>query len=161
MPEPEPGLVIRYDYLWADEAAAGRDQGKDRPACLVAASDSPIRPRFVVILPITHSPPTGATARCRDGSYSYSQHHAGSCSHHGGVAVWLDGTSTSGSSPPAGATVAACGIERWAVKTLQDRPSLLPAQATTLHFLVTRPALLDPTTPGCRSSGTSRSSPPP
>ncbi len=62
MPEPEPGLVIRYDYLWADEAAAGRDQGKDRPACLVAASDSPIRPRFVVILPITHSPPTGATA---------------------------------------------------------------------------------------------------
>jgi len=59
--EPRPGLVVRYDYLWADEAAAGRDQGKDRPACLVAASDSAIRPRFVVILPITHSEPTGAT----------------------------------------------------------------------------------------------------
>jgi hypothetical protein len=62
LPEPKPGLVIRYDYLWADEAAAGRDQGKNRPACLVAASDSAIRPRFVVILPITHSAPTGATA---------------------------------------------------------------------------------------------------
>lgn len=49
--------MIRYDYLWSHEAAAGRDQGKDRPACLVAASDSTVRPRFVVILPITHSPP--------------------------------------------------------------------------------------------------------
>ena len=56
-PEPQPGLVIRYDYLWAHEAAAGREQGKDRPACLVAASDSSTNPRFVVILPITHTRP--------------------------------------------------------------------------------------------------------
>jgi hypothetical protein len=33
-----------------------------------------------------------------------------------------------------------CGTERWTVKTLQDRPSLLPVQATTINFLVTRPA---------------------
>ncbi len=57
LPEPKPGLVIRYDYLWTHEAAAGRDQGKERPACLVAASDSAAVPRFVVILPITHTPP--------------------------------------------------------------------------------------------------------
>jgi hypothetical protein len=50
-------LVIRYDYLWFREAAAGRDQGKERPACLVAAMDSVAAPRFVVILPITHTPP--------------------------------------------------------------------------------------------------------
>ncbi|MFJ9413329.1 DUF3761 domain-containing protein [Streptomyces sp. NPDC101227] len=31
---------------------------------------------------------SGATARCRDGSLSYSAHHQGTCSHHGGVAVW-------------------------------------------------------------------------
>lgn len=61
LPEPKPGLVIRYDYLWSREAAAGRDQGKERPACLVAASDSSLRPRFVVILPITHSPPDDDT----------------------------------------------------------------------------------------------------
>ncbi len=59
--EPKPGLVVRYDYQWTREAAAGRDQGKDRPACLVAASDSVTRPRFVVILPITHTVPTGDT----------------------------------------------------------------------------------------------------
>src|SRR5437899_6848231 len=34
--------------------------------------------------------PTGATARCRDGTYSFSRHHSGTCSHHGGVAMWLD-----------------------------------------------------------------------
>jgi Protein of unknown function (DUF3761) len=33
--------------------------------------------------------PDGATARCRDGSYSFSRHHRGTCSHHGGVAQWL------------------------------------------------------------------------
>jgi hypothetical protein len=33
-----------------------------------------------------------------------------------------------------------CGVERWAVKTLQDRPKLLRPQKTTIHFLITRPA---------------------
>lgn len=35
------------------------------------------------------SVPQGATAQCRDGSYSFSQHKRGTCSHHGGVAKWL------------------------------------------------------------------------
>jgi hypothetical protein len=33
--------------------------------------------------------PEGATAKCRDGTYSFSEHHSGTCSHHGGVASWL------------------------------------------------------------------------
>jgi hypothetical protein len=33
--------------------------------------------------------PSGATAKCRDGTYSYSQHASGTCSHHGGVARWI------------------------------------------------------------------------
>lgn len=61
LPDPKPGLVIRYDYLWADDAAAGRDHGKERPACLIAAMDAAASPRFVVILPITHAPPAGTT----------------------------------------------------------------------------------------------------
>jgi hypothetical protein len=32
--------------------------------------------------------PTGASARCRDGTYSFSQSRRGTCSHHGGVAEW-------------------------------------------------------------------------
>jgi len=34
--------------------------------------------------------PAGATAQCRDGTYSFSRNHRGTCSHHGGVARWLD-----------------------------------------------------------------------
>lgn len=33
--------------------------------------------------------PAGATAQCSDGTYSFSQHRQGTCSHHGGVAKWL------------------------------------------------------------------------
>jgi len=43
------------------------------------------------------SAPVGATARCRDGSYSYATHHRGACSHHGGVAAWLDGSGSASS----------------------------------------------------------------
>jgi uncharacterized protein YgiM (DUF1202 family) len=35
------------------------------------------------------SKPAGASARCRDGSYSFSRHRSGTCSHHGGVAEWF------------------------------------------------------------------------
>jgi hypothetical protein len=33
--------------------------------------------------------PQGASARCRDGTYSFSRHHSGTCSRHGGVDQWL------------------------------------------------------------------------
>ena len=45
---------------------------------------------------VVHSPayssggvPPNATAQCADGTYSFSQHRQGTCSHHGGVAKWL------------------------------------------------------------------------
>jgi hypothetical protein len=39
---------------------------------------------------VRHTPkapahPAGATAVCRDGTFSYAAHHQGACSHHGGV----------------------------------------------------------------------------
>ncbi len=37
----------------------------------------------------TATAPPGATAQCRDGSYSFSQHRQGTCSGHDGVAEWL------------------------------------------------------------------------
>jgi hypothetical protein len=33
--------------------------------------------------------PAGATAQCRDGTYSFSQSRRGTCSYHGGVRRWL------------------------------------------------------------------------
>ena len=35
------------------------------------------------------SEPRGASARCRDGTYSFSRNRRGTCSHHGGVEEWL------------------------------------------------------------------------
>jgi uncharacterized protein YraI len=37
----------------------------------------------------TTGPPAGASAQCNDGTYSFSRHHSGTCSHHGGVRRWL------------------------------------------------------------------------
>jgi len=33
--------------------------------------------------------PAGASAQCRDGSYSFSMNHRGTCSRHGGVSRWI------------------------------------------------------------------------
>ncbi|MGJ0506559.1 MAG: DUF3761 domain-containing protein [Methylocystis sp.] len=33
--------------------------------------------------------PDGATARCGDGTYSFSHSRSGTCSRHGGAAQWL------------------------------------------------------------------------
>lgn len=33
--------------------------------------------------------PAGASAKCRDGSYSFSKSRRGTCSGHGGVSAWL------------------------------------------------------------------------
>ena len=55
------------------------------------------------LAPAAVSAPPGATARCRDGTLSWSRHHPGTCSDHGGVASWLDG-GTSGTRPALGAT---------------------------------------------------------
>ena len=57
-PAPEPGLVIRYSYLWQDEAEAGHEEGlKDRPCAIVLAAEIMKGDTVVYVLPITHSAP--------------------------------------------------------------------------------------------------------
>jgi hypothetical protein len=59
LPKPEPGLVVRYSYLWHSEYREGREEGvKDRPCAIVLAIENQGhgRPR-VVVLPVTHTPP--------------------------------------------------------------------------------------------------------
>jgi hypothetical protein len=63
LPKPEPGLVIRYSYLWHSEYRKGREEGvKDRPCAIVASmvslEDGTTR---VLVLPITHTPPENAS----------------------------------------------------------------------------------------------------
>ena len=64
LPEPEPGLVISYAYLWHHEHQSGHDEGrKDRPCVIVLAADRTSDGATVVtVAPITHRPPEDAAA---------------------------------------------------------------------------------------------------
>ena len=58
LPDPHPGLVVCYAYLWESEALRGRDEGvKDRP-CAIVTAQRRVRGRTIVtVVPVTHSPP--------------------------------------------------------------------------------------------------------
>ena len=57
LPEPVPGLVIRYSYLWLEENRAGREEGiKDRPCAIVLVTQDDGDEKIVTVLPMTHSP---------------------------------------------------------------------------------------------------------
>lgn len=58
LPEPVPGLVVSYAYLWRDEALRGQEEGrKDRPCVVILAVEGVAGRRVVTVAPITHSPP--------------------------------------------------------------------------------------------------------
>ncbi len=58
LPTPEPGLVIRYSYLWLSEHQDGREDGsKDRPCAIVLAVSDRDGHMQVLVVPVTHSPP--------------------------------------------------------------------------------------------------------
>ena len=58
LPTPEPGLVIRYSYLWEREYRAGREEGtKDRPCAIILTARDQAGETQVVVVPVTHSPP--------------------------------------------------------------------------------------------------------
>ncbi|MEQ1712739.1 MAG: hypothetical protein ABL908_15245 [Hyphomicrobium sp.] len=62
IPTPKPAQVIRYAYLWADEHAAGREEGtKDRPAAIVLTMQADSNVLKVAVIPVTHTPPSVGT----------------------------------------------------------------------------------------------------
>jgi mRNA-degrading endonuclease toxin of MazEF toxin-antitoxin module len=58
LPEPKPGLVIRYAYLWGREADQGAEEAsKDRPCAVVLASRREGEETRVIVAPITRAAP--------------------------------------------------------------------------------------------------------
>jgi hypothetical protein len=59
LPDPEPGLVVRYSYLWRAEALQGLEEGrKDRPCAIVLARTIGAAGKIHVLLaPVTHRKP--------------------------------------------------------------------------------------------------------
>jgi hypothetical protein len=64
IPNPEPGLVISYSYLWHSEYAECQEEGrKDRPSVIVLAVERQADGvTMVTVLPITHGMPAKATS---------------------------------------------------------------------------------------------------
>ena len=63
------------------------------PAAAPAAKAAPAKaaaPAAAAPAAACGAAPAGATAKCKDGTYSMSKHHSGSCSRHGGVDTFLD-----------------------------------------------------------------------
>lgn len=55
LPQPLPGLVVRYNYLWHSEELNGATHGaKNRPCAIILSSS---KTGLVTLVPITHSPP--------------------------------------------------------------------------------------------------------
>ncbi len=58
LPDPVPGLVIGYAYLWRNEARRGQEEGrKDRPCAIVLSVQNSDGQTVVTVAPITHTPP--------------------------------------------------------------------------------------------------------
>jgi hypothetical protein len=58
-PDPAPGLVIRYSYLWRHEYLRGQEEGvKDRPCAVILVTVSEDLDRIVTVLPISHTSPS-------------------------------------------------------------------------------------------------------
>jgi Protein of unknown function (DUF3761) len=63
--------------------------GAMAPAAAPASAMAPAASKAAPTEKASASDPAGATAKCKDGTYSHAKTHEGSCSHHGGVADWL------------------------------------------------------------------------
>lgn len=58
LPEPQPGLVIGFSYLWHREHLSGREEGvKDRPCAIVLVRRQEDGEMVVTVAPLTHSVP--------------------------------------------------------------------------------------------------------
>jgi hypothetical protein len=73
-------------------AAAATAAPAATTAAAPAAAKSSTASKSAPTATASNTDPTGATAKCKDGTYSKSQHHSGTCSSHGGVAEWLTST---------------------------------------------------------------------
>lgn len=89
----EPQITVVYLEDAATNAQATAD-AQTQIALLATAT-----PTFEIITPMATDTSAnlasdeggvGPTAECNDGTTSYSQHPSGTCSYHGGVAVWDD-----------------------------------------------------------------------
>lgn len=61
LPNPEPGLVVCYEFLWSHEHDDGEESGlKKRPCAIILAAETERGQTCVTVAPITHRNPREA-----------------------------------------------------------------------------------------------------
>jgi len=74
LPNPEPGLVISYAYLWRREHDGGQGEGRKHRPCVIVLSRVKIdNGTQVTVTPITHSQPSSDT-QCLEIPLKVKQH---------------------------------------------------------------------------------------
>ncbi len=87
-PAPAPAKPSLFKSLMTPKPAptvapAPATSAKAGPAMMANKPSAPKTPS------VSDTDPTGATAKCKDGTYWHGKSHSGSCSHHQGVAAFL------------------------------------------------------------------------
>ena len=91
-----PGAVKRTTRTTTTMVDCAKWYNRMRATCRANTSSSP--PRTTVapapkpaVIPAgsVNADARGATAQCKDRTYTHAKGHRGACSHHGGVAKWL------------------------------------------------------------------------
>jgi hypothetical protein len=93
-PEAERNAKQLESNFAPPEAAPARSEISVAPAIESTTSNTADTYRNVdgnIVSAPVYAPtaPAGASAKCRDGTYSFSQNRRGTCSYHGGVEEWL------------------------------------------------------------------------
>lgn len=76
------GYNIRLNEQASPQPAELQPAASVAPARVETSSPDPY------VAPTEPEPAAAASAQCVDGTYSYSVHRQGTCSHHGGVSEW-------------------------------------------------------------------------
>ena len=70
------------------KVSAATHQTASKPVAVPKAAPA-TRPASRTTTAANDNQAAGATALCKDGTYSHAKEHRGACSHHGGVAKWM------------------------------------------------------------------------
>lgn len=90
-PKPSKPKVVAASAPKARNYDCSKAGNRNKAACKAAATPTPTAKstQARAAAPAAKGAgPQGATAKCRDNTYSQSRDHRGACSHHGGVATW-------------------------------------------------------------------------
>jgi len=81
--------AIATNWYSAYQRYVLRQSPAQEPRPVASSTSASLTPQQVPEKTTSAAAPTGATGKCKDGTYSYAATHRGMCSRHGGVEVFF------------------------------------------------------------------------